>query len=563
MFDYLQQFNKLSPTLKAKISSPEIMARISELENKYQVDLAMLIMKVMIKEISIQDLPDYFKREDSLSPELSEKLSQDLMDKVFVSVADYLSLKQVQRKLDLDKDIGVLVKEANIILASSNLLNRLKNILATYLRGVRNKIDTRHSLTKNVKIGGLGLSIEEADRILYICDSGRFKADSLNQTKNNSSVQNKVLHKELEEYDLKRSLMDRKENKSISHQVNDKEIIEINNGLKLDHEITAPKKQLDLKKVKKPLSIEAKPHQLDLEAPDQELELMAPIKKKLADNITSDQVIKHEPSLNKIKPKEALQEKSKVVRMVAPELKLKPVQKTVTPPKAPPVKTTPSIKPSPKKDKQKVDSSGIFKSLLNRFSFRRVDKTFDKSKGKDKVNKKIVSQIKNNPPSSRNRIIQTENIVKSNKEDAPLVKRKENINNTSIASRRQAVATSSRRVQMHDVRPVPKVMGPIEELKFLDPLNFRRLSKKPSEATAKIFAKIKLLEKDGYDKMIAGVQAWRKSPVNRLYLQLGQEAIKEGVFLKDIVNKHQKNKEEYLSMEEIEAIVTLNSKLIF
>jgi hypothetical protein len=132
-----------------------------------------------------------------------------------------------------------------------------------------------------------------------------------------------------------------------------------------------------------------------------------------------------------------------------------------------------------------------------------------------------------------------------------------------VSARRPILAPSSARPRMHDIKPVPKVMGPIEELQFLDPVNFRRLGKTPAETTAKIFAKIKLLEKDGYDKMVAGVRAWRQSPVNRLYLRLGQEAIKSGVFLKDAVAARQKAGQEYLSMEEIEAVVNLNSKLVF
>lgn len=116
---------------------------------------------------------------------------------------------------------------------------------------------------------------------------------------------------------------------------------------------------------------------------------------------------------------------------------------------------------------------------------------------------------------------------------------------------------------MHDIRAVPKVMGPIEELKFLDPVNFRRLGKTPAETTAKILLKIKLLEKDGYDKMVTGVLAWRQSPVNRLYLSLGQGALNKGLLLKDYLISRQTAGQEYLSLEEVEAIVSLNSKLVF
>jgi hypothetical protein len=122
---------------------------------------------------------------------------------------------------------------------------------------------------------------------------------------------------------------------------------------------------------------------------------------------------------------------------------------------------------------------------------------------------------------------------------------------------------SAARPQMHDIRPIPKVMGPIEELQFLDLTNFHRLGKTPAEITAKIMAKIKLLEKEGYDKMVLGVRAWRESPISRLYLRLGQEAIAKEIPLKDAIDSRQKEAKEYLTMEEVEAIVILNSKLSF
>lgn len=116
---------------------------------------------------------------------------------------------------------------------------------------------------------------------------------------------------------------------------------------------------------------------------------------------------------------------------------------------------------------------------------------------------------------------------------------------------------------MRDVKPVPKVMGPIEELQFLDLLNFRRLGKTPVEITAKIFSKIKLLEAEGYDKMVAGVRAWRQSPVNRLYLKMGQEAIKKGITIKELASSYENDSKNYLSLEEIEEIIVMNSKLVF
>lgn len=110
---------------------------------------------------------------------------------------------------------------------------------------------------------------------------------------------------------------------------------------------------------------------------------------------------------------------------------------------------------------------------------------------------------------------------------------------------------------------MPKIMGPLEELQFLDLLNFRRLGKTPLEMTAKVFSKIKLLEAEGYDKMVLGVRAWRQSPVNHLYLKMMQEAILKGMTIKDFALIVQKDSKSYLNLEEIEAILSMNSRLIF
>jgi hypothetical protein len=116
---------------------------------------------------------------------------------------------------------------------------------------------------------------------------------------------------------------------------------------------------------------------------------------------------------------------------------------------------------------------------------------------------------------------------------------------------------------MHDIKPMPKALGPIEELQFLDLVNFRRLGKTPEEITEKILKKIKLLERDGYDKMVAGVRAWRQSPVNRAYLRLGQDAVSHGVSLKEAISAAQAKDPTGLTLEEVEGIIALNGRLTF
>jgi len=116
---------------------------------------------------------------------------------------------------------------------------------------------------------------------------------------------------------------------------------------------------------------------------------------------------------------------------------------------------------------------------------------------------------------------------------------------------------------MEDVKARPRVMGPLEELRYLDLVNFRRLGTSPKEITGKIVMKIRLLEKDGYDRMVEGVKSWRQSPVNRIYIRLVQEAVAKDITLRDAVAARLSEKKETLTMEEIEAIVAMNSQLMF
>jgi len=124
-------------------------------------------------------------------------------------------------------------------------------------------------------------------------------------------------------------------------------------------------------------------------------------------------------------------------------------------------------------------------------------------------------------------------------------------------------ALSSSRPKIQDIKPVVKVVSPIDELRLLNVTNFRRLGDNSKEIVLKIFSKIKLLERDGYDKMVEGVKAWRQSEVNRLYVKMGQEIIMNNISLEDVIAGREKKSIPYLKPDEINAISQLNSKLSF
>lgn len=460
MFDYLQQFNNLPQSLRDQVSSPSAMAVISELEAKYKVDLAIVVMKIMVKSLSFSELPGYLSGELSLTPEMSQKLIAELKEKLFAPLTDYLGLSSEMRALDLNKDIEAIIKEAGLVLPSTVAISRFKNIIAIYIRGVRSKIDTRNTLAKDIKIGGLNLTPVEIDRVLKICDTRVSKASAAAVSAASPLAPvtrldkiiggvDKVSAPIAPEYDLKQALAkgETKPVKSVS--------------LDTKHELTQPEKQLDLPRPQEKIKITAAtpiaPTSVSVKAP-------APVPAKAP----------------------------------APT----PVKSPAPLPKAAPAPITAKAAPAPKLAVSPAKAS-------------------------------VPSPAPVSPAAARN------------------------------LAGKQAPAPSPARPQMHDIKPMPKVMGPIEELQFLDVINFRRLGTTPAEITAKVLAKIKLLEKDGYDKMVAGVRAWRQSPVNRLYLRLGQEAIVKNLTMKAAAEFRKNANQEYLSMDEIEAIVSLNSKLVF
>ena len=107
------------------------------------------------------------------------------------------------------------------------------------------------------------------------------------------------------------------------------------------------------------------------------------------------------------------------------------------------------------------------------------------------------------------------------------------------------------------------MIGPVEELGTMGIIEFRRLSSDPNEAIIKVLNTLDLLEETDYEDRIKGIVAWRKSPVNKLYVSLVQDALTNAMTVADAAAKKRNAGDESLSAAEIDAIVGLNRKLSF
>lgn len=131
-----------------------------------------------------------------------------------------------------------------------------------------------------------------------------------------------------------------------------------------------------------------------------------------------------------------------------------------------------------------------------------------------------------------------------------------------IAPQSRLSAQSSGKIKMEDIKFEPKIMGPIDELRYMNLVNFRRLNKDPFLAANKIKEKIDLLDEE-YSKMIEGIKAWRVSPLNKLYLEVGFASISSKKPINVIIEERKAAGKEYLTAREMEAIIELNRELRF
>lgn len=118
------------------------------------------------------------------------------------------------------------------------------------------------------------------------------------------------------------------------------------------------------------------------------------------------------------------------------------------------------------------------------------------------------------------------------------------------------------RPRMDDVKmPRTHLAGPLQELEDLNLASFRRLGKTPEEAVARIKRNLDLLAQESFEQKIEGIQAWQTSPLQKTYLTLVAEAFSTATPVNALVDRKKAAGEDTLSSAELMAIVDLNGSL--
>lgn len=145
----------------------------------------------------------------------------------------------------------------------------------------------------------------------------------------------------------------------------------------------------------------------------------------------------------------------------------------------------------------------------------------------------------------------------------PTINNQPNTPTIVIPIDQRATDNKTGKIRMDDVRFTPKTLTPIDELANLNLKRFRYLGNGPSERAKKIKEKIDLLAEYGYSKRLQGISAWRQSPLNLLYLQVGQTSIEQGIPAKQQLDNLSHQDPEGLTFDEFVAIMNLNQQIRF
>lgn len=557
MFDYLQKFDGLPDEIQASVSSPAAMTLISDLEKKYQVDLAALVIRVVVKEISLADLPAYLVSELHLAPDNARRLTADLKERLFFPIANYLGynpsysaiVPQTKPVSDTFYLIKKVIRESGLNFSGSELNSRLENILNTYLKGVRSRIDTRLALNKGIINGGLGLDHKIIDNLFLLID----------QSREDSKTKTTLVSGPKDEKDSRQAL--EKVRAVYEQPGTDRDIpYDLKAAIATRQKIEATPSQKLLEDGDK-LSLEA-PSLPPLAAPQSETKPVEPVLAKSGqqsplETATTNQSKQSDPILAPVSAPTPIKQTPTVepLSTLVPPTKSEP---KITAEPLPPVKENlQTIQRPPQK------KPNFFQKILNLFSQpqKEVPKPTTApvatpvSPGTASVAtlRQQAQQNINNP-----HLRPTSTPSPKTSPTAPL----KPATKPQAASAPKTIPTPL----APQTSPLlkPKTLGPVEELHYLELVNFRRLGASPKDAAEKIEKKIRTLEADGYDRMVEAILAWRSGEINSIYVKMAKEALKHQITLKQVADKYQAQKNsQYLTWEEIEELIALNHRLSF
>lgn len=472
MFDYFQKYNNLPKDLRDKVGSADVVKAIGEIEKKFGVDLAVLVMKIMVKEVLYKNLENELATQFNLDFAHARELAGEMKEKIFKNVSDYLIKEEAARPVVLKQNIPLVSPKIAVPLAPTKAASESPKVFE------RQWIASK----PEVKTSSFFFSAEDEEEVKKLAK----KIDNTGQVEAQEDIEKRV-GQVISETDINFG------SEALSGRF--KDIIRtyvkgIRNKVETRQALLKP--------------IQAGGLGFDNDSVENVL------------NISS-----------------------------------KFLSFTKIPSQLPPKKF---ILPEDKVDRNKLES-------LKKLGARDLEYDFSKMKPKEKEEEKkaekpeayIKLDLSHELPAPKIMPIQPSKKIEPAKIETEV--------RNKIDFR--PLAPVSGKIKMEDVKQIPRAMGPIDELRYMDLINFHRLGKDPVAAANKIKEKIKLLEEEDYVKKVEAVRAWRQSPINKLYLAMGEASISQGKPVDVIIEERKSAKEDYLGTQEFEAVMDLNKSIRF
>jgi hypothetical protein len=391
--------------------------------------------------------------------------------------------------------VNNIIEQSGLRFPEEFLSNRFKNIILSYLKDVRDEIETRTVLKRPQKIGGMELDNATIDKIIEILKAQRpqIKIESRQETQKASLADGLTSLKEIA------SGLTEQVAVSAKSEFGEKEPEE----MPIEGELSAPPPPIIL-----------------------------PEKKEE----TPTEIVKFETG--PLSPP------------IMPEAKIYP------PATQPTAEQEKEIKPEP----ISVTSSDDITKIADEVA--KIETTAPVSPipeiSLDVIPTDLRKEEKNIQPEADQSLPESVPAVEIAKQE-PVIQ----IHRPVPESSTQFIDLSSSEMGAKDKpRTVPKTYGPIDELMALRLEDWRRYGG-TKEAVNRIIDKINLLAEESFLKKAEGIRAWKESEVNRIYLEIGIEAIDTNKSVEEVIRSRVAEHRPTLTLEEFNAIAELNQKLRF
>lgn len=131
----------------------------------------------------------------------------------------------------------------------------------------------------------------------------------------------------------------------------------------------------------------------------------------------------------------------------------------------------------------------------------------------------------------------------------------------------QTTPTISRPVRkqggLSDVQAPSQLVGPMEELGEMSLEEWRNFGPDMNIRVQKIREKIDLVAEDSYEDRAKAIDAWKASPLYKLYVEIGHKSMEEEGGVEKVIAQHEGGSDKTLTVEEFDAIVDFNRSIQF